>query len=93
VTVASRAVVAALAAVSLCAAGYVALVISIHTPEPLITAVQWLGLPVFSIFAASPLEHSNSFYNLTIVIGGALWFMLVFILLPRRLNPLGRPSR
>jgi len=92
-TVLGRATVAALAAVSICAAGYVAFIISIHKSAPFLTAVQWLGLPVLSLFASRPVEHSTTFYNLTVALGGVLWFMLVFVLLPRRHGSLGSPTR
>ena len=88
-----RSILAMTVSLAMCGSGYLAFIISIHTPGPWLTAIQWLGLPVFSMFAASATVHSEPFYLMTVALGGAIWFMVVFFLLPHRRVAAGSRSR
>ena len=81
-----RALVALAATVVISAGGYVAFIASIHKSTPVLTAVQWLALPVLSIVAASDSDHGELFYWLAVAAGGVLWFIVLFNLLPHRLR-------
>jgi len=91
-SVAGRAAVAMLVSVTMCGVGYAAFVMSIHGSTPLLTTLQWLGLPILALVAESPAELSETFYILTVVLSGGLWFILVFMLLPRKRTILSPPS-
>ena len=83
-SIAVRSAVAVLVSVIMCVVGYAAFVMSIHGSTPFLTTLHWLGLPIVSLAAESPAELSETFYILTVVLSAGLWFILVFMLLPRK---------